>query len=74
MENEEDSESENEEDSESDSESGRTAASNQFREGTDRVKRNGWQKPFHKLQITTWVLFALQQAYLLFYVVIEISL
>ena len=39
-----------------------------------KVKRNGWQSPFHALQITTWVLFAFQQLYFSAYITFETEL
>ena len=38
------------------------------------MRKNGWQIPFDKFQIFTWVLFALQQAYFAVYVALEHSL
>jgi len=38
------------------------------------MKRNGWQAPYHPLQLTTWVLFSLQQVYFCIYIALEKSL
>lgn len=38
------------------------------------VKKNGWLKPYHPLQITTWVMFGLQHFYFLIYLGLEQSL
>ena len=34
-----------------------------------RIRIHGFQRPFHRLQVVTWVLFALQQMYVLAYLV-----
>ena len=38
------------------------------------VKKNGFLKPYHPLQITTWILFGLQHFYFLIYIGLEQSL